>query len=362
MLVYNLLLIINILVGLILLYGPFVKEKLGEKLYLLFTLIELLILGGFRSHNIGTDTSAYVTLFYTIKVANIKELLQLKYELGYLILNKVIALLGGNAQTLLIVKSLIISFGFVYFIKANSINYLLSAFLLITLYYYYASFNAIRQYIAIVIFINSFIFIKKKKFLYFLFMIILASLFHLTTILFLPVYFLGSINWSIRKIIIFVILLFLIYLNLETFVYLMIKIFPQYETYLGTDYLKGYTGKMYIIVNLTIFLFLLVVYIAKGGYKYQDINILLVFDILIVALNLFSTKIYFANRLSWFFTPFHIIIIPKFLSLINESRIREIALSLIIIMGIVYHTYCLGVNLHRINPYTFYWEYQDTNV
>ncbi|HHU56494.1 MAG TPA: EpsG family protein [Acholeplasmataceae bacterium] len=359
MLIYNVFLIVNVLIGLVVLYSPFVKEKYRDNLYLFISFIMLTLLGGLRSINVGTDTKAYLDIFYLIKYTNnFKELFKLNYEIGFILLNKIIAIWGGNGQTFLFVTSAIISFGFIYFIKKNSINPLLSVFLLITLYYYYASFNGIRQYIAIVILLNSFTFFKNKNFLAFISFILLASLFHLTAIFFLPLYILGITYWEYKRVILLLIILFLIYINLESLVLLLIKILPQYKSYLGSSYLQGYTGKMYLVVNLTIFFFILVVYVAKRGYKDPFTNMLIIIDILICTLTIFATKVHFANRISWYLTQFHIILIPHFLNLIDENKIRKIALILIIIMGICYHSYSLSVNLHKVSPYVFYWDYR----
>lgn len=357
MLIYNIFLLSNILIGTLLVYIPFGKDKHRINIYLLITFIGLTLLGGLRGASVGTDTYDYIRIFNNIKNYNrLTKLFTLDIELGYVFLNKLIAVIGGNSQTILFVTSGIISFGFLYFIKNHSKNIVLSVFLLLTLYYYYASFNAIRQYIAISILINSYRYIKEKDFIGFIFIIILASLFHMSSLFFIPLYIIGLIKWDYLRVLILIGIFILVYFNLELIIDFGVKLFPKYQKYLGTDFFKGHTGIMYPIVNTTIFAFVTVVYFGKKGYLNMHLNILYVINILIVLITLFSSKIYFATRLSWYLTPFHLIIIPNFLNQITEKRFNQIALILIIAMGIGYHTYCLSANLHRIMPYIPFWE------
>lgn len=356
MLIYNIILLTNILIGVGLVYIPKLKEHHKKNIYLLITFLMLTLLGGLRGSAIGTDTSSYIRIFNNIANYNkIEKLFTLDIELGYVFLNRLIAKIGGSSQTLLFATSAIVSYGFLVFIKNHSKNIILSAFLLFTLFYYYASFNAIRQYIAIAILINSYYYIKNKDFLGFLFIIIFASLFHVTALFFLPLYLFGIIKWNYIKIIILIIIFITLYFNLEHLIVFAIRLFPKYEKYIGTDFLKGHTGLMYPVVNTTIFAFITLVYIVEKGYKNPDLNLLYAINILIVLITLFSTKIYFATRLSWYLTPFHLIIIPNFLNVINEKQFYRLSLVLIIAMGIAYHAYCLNVNLHRVTPYKPYW-------
>ena len=69
-------------------------------------------------------------------------------------------------------------------------------YFLITNGFYFWTLDGIRQSIAITIFFFSIIYIIERKFLYFILLILLASLFHKSILVLFPVYFLNSIKFN----------------------------------------------------------------------------------------------------------------------------------------------------------------------
>ena len=146
MLTYTNLIIFNILIAYLFTKQP--KNSVKVLLFLMMVLSTSLI-AGLRAPNVGTDTQAYIEGFYNINSTK-GGLSSYRMEPLFILLNKVAYFIYPHHFTMLFLSSLITVSLFFYVYSKYSTNFILSI-LLFYPYIYYASFNGVRQYIAVAI-------------------------------------------------------------------------------------------------------------------------------------------------------------------------------------------------------------------
>jgi hypothetical protein len=110
-------------------------------------------------------------------------------DIGFNLLISIIKLFGGHIQTLFFVVSLF-TFSLLFRSLKEYTKYCLSSLLLYyCIIYFFLDMSGIRQAISLNIFFFSIRFIKKGKFLNYLFLSIIAFFFHWTSIIFILIYF-----------------------------------------------------------------------------------------------------------------------------------------------------------------------------
>lgn len=139
----------------------------GESIYLFLIYFMFWIVMSFRASSVGTDTSAYLYIYY--KIMNSDSFFSALYSsslttapvyVGYLYL---LSKTSSCLQLSIIVNSTIICFCFFLFIRKESKNYMISCFLFVVLSLYSESMNGTRQFVATSIMLISFCFIIDNK-------------------------------------------------------------------------------------------------------------------------------------------------------------------------------------------------------
>lgn len=321
------------------------NTNIQRKVYLTVAFIILFIISGFRGVQVGTDTGAYYNIFNNV-VHGVKTFNQ---EYGFILFNKFLSLFTDNPQAIILATSFITTLGIVVFVYYNSPNVWLSMFLYVTLYYYFFSFNAVRQFMAISIILIAFIFAKKQKFLPYFFMVLLATSFHTLAILGFVFYY---IFWKkpklnkIYKINIFIIFIGLLY---DSFLNLIIKFFPRYSIYVG-DYTESNGGIMVGIVYITIFI---VALILKPKEVNDNYNAFLIISSISASLGILGYFSFSLIRPAWIFNICSIIMIPYILKSNFWRGYRVLPYQILITITVAYMFYYFRFNWHYVLPYYF---------
>lgn len=255
---------INILYGLLFIITGS-KYRLFETICFLLLAIGMVLLAGLRD-GIGYDFESYKLWFHTIKsTENFWEIDNI--EIGYILLNK---LCTSFNQLILIIA--IFSVGIkLFYINKYSKNKLLSMLLYFTGVYIMFDMGVIRQGLSISIALISIKYIIERRFLKFIFVIFVASLFHTSILIFIPLYFIGTKKFSRKFIYTASILSLIIYflkLDREILMFisnLNIPIISNKLLYYYNSYDEG-TLYISIIKRLIILIFFMEV------YKRKDIN------------------------------------------------------------------------------------------
>ncbi len=153
--------------------------------FALMSALPLIIIASLR-HEVGTDWPIYDEHFYGINELQTDPF----SEIGFTLLNKIVYAIYPDFALMVAVCS-IITYGF--FFKAiydQSINYSFSILFFVLDAVYFNSMNQVRQMMTLAIFLYAIKFIKQRKFLPYLIIILIAFTIHTSAIICLPFYFL----------------------------------------------------------------------------------------------------------------------------------------------------------------------------
>jgi hypothetical protein len=191
--------------------------------------------------------------------------------------------------------------------------------------------TAMRQSLAIMLFIFSLDYLYKKDAIRYFLCIGMASLFHSSALILLPVYLLGFLNWKINLAtgVILVSISLSLFLfgksiqpNLTQFIS---RYFERYEVYNEAGFVNTGLGVLYLFA-----LFIITIYFGR----FQKMQTALVFKIAIISFIFIplSLIIQLSGRLGMYFTPATIIVYPIILMSHKKQIFKTIFFVLIIFM------------------------------
>lgn len=323
-----------------------------NKIFLLLSFVLLFLISSLRAKQIGTDTANYINKFNLIQVTDFRYIFDLvRYEKGYVILNKIVSYISSNQQSIIVATSFIVLYTIFSGINKNSVNKVLSVYLFITLYYYFISFNAIRQYLAIGLIIFAYQYVKKREFFRFFIFVLLATTFHQLAIIFLPIYFFYGMKLNNKKVFFIVFSFTLVLIGFDAILNFVFLLFPQYEYYKGTDYLEGGGMLTSLISGSILFFGFFVRATNKLDEEYDFLLLIILFSFLT---SLISMKVILFNRFNYYFEIFNILFIPKAVSLEKNQKVRLVYYILICSITLIYYVVRLIEGWHRVTPYSIF--------
>lgn len=320
------------------------------KIFLMITGIQLFAISGLRGSSVGTDTFSYLQIYNNFLLFDTINYTRL--EPGYKFLMVIASFISENPQLILIFTTFIIIFFIFIGIYHTSSSIWLSVFLFIALYYFYNSFNGIRQYIAIAFVFYGYQFLLKKQFKKYLICILIAVSFHTTALITLPLYFLGKMKLTLSTLVVLIFSIILVSLSLDKIIQIVTQYVPKYAGYLDSMYLTESGGIMSSVVTGSFVLLGLYVYLTEKVNRQFEIE----FTIIIIALILSLTSMYGyigLNRIAWYLTIYSIIFIPNSINLIRSKQKKLFLTFIIILVGLAYNLYFLYHNQQKIIPYIF---------
>ncbi|WP_424840665.1 EpsG family protein [Sphingobacterium cellulitidis] len=312
-------------------------SKLKSKWLFLISFILLFILSAYRDFAVGTDTLNYQVQFQVVESGQ-----NLKIEPLWHYLIKLIVLLNGDFRSLLIVSSLLTLLPiFFVVLKVNKLP-IFSIFLYITLYYYFYSFNIVRQSIAMSWVLLALYFLADKNTIKFLLFASIAGLFHYSAFIILPAVivlnrFFKLINPTLVIFSSFFIGLFLSNILLERFT----SVF--YSDYTGVGELNFLGNMLYLLLLNTIF-FMVSNFIKEKDAWFQYFYLFVIFA------NLLS-RVPYGGRLVMFLGITQIIFLPF---LISNNKLEPKNNSLVVLFIILYSyiNYFMLLGAGEIFPYS----------
>lgn len=174
---------------------PIKKEK-KNLLFVNLGFLILFIILAIRKPIIDMDN--YFSYFSYLKKANIEQFLNFKLEFLYKVLNIAIAHIWFNKRFFMFVIDIITMYGVYFCVKKYAKNYLVTILLFVAIGTYYMQFFILRQAIAIAILLYSIKYISEKKLFKFILCVLIATLFHKTSIVFILAYFVCNIKFNLK--------------------------------------------------------------------------------------------------------------------------------------------------------------------
>lgn len=182
----------------IILFCMAITTKRKSTSSLIFVCIILFIISGFRSLSVGTDTINYAARFDNIDISATTKL----FEYGWYYLNYLFYYSRFSVHAVFIVSAFATIYLFYKTVSKESKWPLFSLLLYILFFYYFNSFNIIRQTIAeaIVFFAVPFLINgKKKDMLIFYGLVLLAMLFHTSAVIAFAIPLIQYVNINKRS-------------------------------------------------------------------------------------------------------------------------------------------------------------------
>lgn len=332
------------------------------KLFIVFSCALLICIVGLRSEYQGIDlhNSLGTGYFYVYDivcgdtVADIFRYFGVKryanFEIGFVLFNKLISTLSKEHWILLFATSLISIAPVGYYISVNSQNPWLSFMLYMSFSFFStAYFSAIRQGIAIGIVVISYEFVKRKKLLPFLLTIALAVTFHKSSIVCIIAYPIYHAKISKRASLIG---------GLAVLAVIYIARFPLFMVLSRT---LRETAEIDSNGAVNFFLLLTMVYAlctVFGNERDRELCGLRNLFWLACASQAFAGLYSTAGRITWYFLPPLLVLIPKLLA---EAKIKERQLLKPLSWGVGVMAILLGLyylrydSIAKAYPYIPFW-------
>lgn len=328
------------------------KTKRRKIIFCFLSGLFLFLIGGLKSTSVGVDSERYSETFYYLQRYDVSDVFNIfNEEWGFYYLIRILSFVSLDHQIMFATVSAIFAFSLSFFIYKHSKDLMVSFIMTITMSYFAFSLSGLRQTVAIAILLFSFDFIIKRKPFFFIGVVAFASLFHVSSVLFLPAYFLVSKEVSYKRVIVYFAVAPIVFL-LRPLMIEIIQLFLYSEYEIDPYQSSGGWTTLYIYI-----LILVVALIFKKQLQSQNKDFPFYFSMMYVGMLLQMFVPIQPNifRVSMYFNISSLILIAGIIHTQKNFVSKMIAYSIfLILMGIKY--YIFSFYAAEVNPYTFFWE------
>ena len=313
---------------------------------------------GLRSSNIGTDSPGYAKSFINAPDLSwdvIKGFFSKKEPFFYFLQSLVRSITESYTVWFLFIA-------IVYMIPVSCFIYkysempFMSFILFMSMAYMNFAMAGLRQTLATAFLLVSFNFVFKKKFFRFIFLVLLASGFHITSLVFILVMFIRKSKVKAWHIVASILGLFLCLLFGQNLISFIVKFAFGDESYYIKSEFGGYsTLILFVAIVIAALIFNKNIYSSNQDGKNEDAFFL---KILLLSLPFQAMAVYQANcfRIAMYFSFFGILtIVPKALSIQQDKTIRIFGIGLTLVL-ILIQLFFITYNVNDVNPYEFFWQ------
>lgn len=210
-------------------------SKLSKIAFFMVMILPIVLVSGLR-YGISVDyTKIYERGFNQITFSNSNIV---GFEMGFYYLVKICGYIIDQPWFMFLVTSSIIIVLFFISIEESS-NYLMSVVLLFGVGLYFDSFNGIRQYLVVAIFMYAFRYIKSGDWKKYFIIMSLSAFLHTSALFTLPIYFLSKVKVNKIYAIIAVVILNGFSKKLYQIVVSIMTIIPRYNEYIVRNTLQN---------------------------------------------------------------------------------------------------------------------------
>ncbi|WP_083868165.1 EpsG family protein [Halomonas smyrnensis] len=165
------------------------RDLVIERFTLVVVVGVLVFFAGARDLSVGTDTWSYVG--WLDAITSLESIFKLPVEPGFSALVLISGLVSDGYFFYLTAIALVTVFFWIATIYRLVPRYEIAIFVFITLGFYTFAFNGARQGVAIAICFSAFPYLLERKFIRYVAIIAVATLFHKTALIAIPIYFLA---------------------------------------------------------------------------------------------------------------------------------------------------------------------------
>ena len=328
-----------------------IKEN-SKKYFVISACILLFLYAALRAHDLHTDIPRYVEWYNKYAKFSFNEIIELfnseQKDPFYYVFAWCFSRIFPNVQIWLAFVALVYIVSTGILIYKESETPVLSFIAFLALGFFEFSLSGLRQTLAFSLTMLSYYGIKKKNWKLFIFLVLLASLFHRSALIFLIAYPIAHIK--LGKYHLFVALAVgLLFFFGQSYIRILMQRYlmdTQYEGYWDRDTSLTMAG---FIIQACIFAFCFIYYPATSK-KYKSANVLYNLSFIGLVFQLFSSMIAEMFRISMYFSFFNVLLIPMAISVEKESKTKKILLMLV---GLAFLVYMFK---DGVLPYRFFWE------
>lgn len=304
-----------------------------------------------------SDMVKYVDVFKKMNFNTFPQLLKLRWEKLYLLLNLIISIFTNSERVFIIIISILGLIGPYFFIKRYSKNYIFSLIFFVILGLYHYNFYIIRQALAISILLLGIKYIEEKSLWKFLLIVVLASCFHISSIIFVITYPMCNIKINIRGIILYIITAITLFFTSGSLLSLVYKL-SFYDSYAQRS--SATDGKGRLLLLVLIFISMTVLNYIKNKEELKntkffakrnkcDTNSLFLNMFMIgIVFQLFAIQQSVIVRLANVFVLSAIILIPNTISEIENRKLKNLFYIGILICTILYAIFIPTIENYKI--------------
>ena len=161
-------------------------ELFRRRVFFIGSALLVIVFQSLRATSVGTDLTVYLQGYTAI--GNTTQWTYQNFEIGYVVLNKLCNGLGLGAREFLTVVTVLIQVPIFYTLYKHAERPLLSVLVYFAFGNFYMTFSGLRQSIAMALCFLAYSFIKSKRAVPFVAVILLAALFHTSAIICLVLY------------------------------------------------------------------------------------------------------------------------------------------------------------------------------
>lgn len=342
----------------------FLRLKKCEENVVNVVCIQLIFILGLRAINIGVDTQQYEQIFIIAGRLSFPQIFNYYMEPFYLLINKVVAMMGLGYNAVLFVNASITIFGIRSFVLGQSNDKIMSLWLLITIGYFSSMMNIMRQFVALTFVLNAYqCMVNKERWYKFAINGMVAFFMHKSSILLFLVLLFYKLLYSKKK-------AFSLLLKIGAIIAAVVGIFilnPILQTLssmglIGYEYLKTGAAYEYSILNFNFLLKLLCVVacfiIEKKGRRLSETDkerFRLFKYVMIVScfMNILSVEFNMFTRLNIYFSFALIVLVPNIIFYFPIKNKKLIVAVVYIATAIMYITDLISEG-NAIVPYATY--------
>lgn len=333
-----------------------------KKTFIIIAFSLMILLLGLRGRSVGEDTNAYMSIFNKINNTNWGDLFKggLTFswtqwgedvEILFAVLYKLISVFTNESQYALFITALLTYSLIARFIYKNCSDHLFFATIIILCNgVFMSSFNACRQMLALAIAINSYDFMKDKKYYKCALIFVISSLVHMSSIILLPILIISLLNDRRKIVITSTIIASVMAIFVPLLSNIVTRLFPIYSVYLES-------AKWNVSLGGTLFLWIFELFICfmlfTKGIK-SNFELLGILGVLFsISFSIASMSVPVFSRVTIYFSFFNVVLFPLFGDRINNKHLK-----------IVYHiTTFVLITLQYISAssvpsrdYMFFWQ------
>ena len=288
-------------------------SAIKKAIYLLITFSWMWFVATFR-YRIGWDYFDYIDIFNQIRT--ISSIWDVRYEPGFALLTRAMTLFIHDYVVMYGVYQVLIMVPVMWFIYRYCKNVWLAVWLYVTLTFFYMSMNFTRQALACSITLLGYKFLRERKLIPYMLIVLLAGSFHFTALIMIPIYFLCHLKLTKKLAIFYGSVTLVLYLTAPLIIYFITEF--VFTGYRGSIYVEESLGFRYMLVPISI---LATCLILLPKWKKRDPHAIMLTNMMLYSAIIwfFVTRIFIIQRFAVYPEILMMVALPAVLSTLLAS-------------------------------------------